>query len=45
MSTLSSAERAAWLRKLYLGRAAFSLAWVALALVVGKDLPGVATAC
>ena len=43
MITLLSAERDAWLRTLYLGRAAFSLAWVALALAVGKTSPAVAT--
>jgi len=44
MITPSSADRTAWLRTLYLGRAAFSLAWVALALTVGAGSPAAATA-
>jgi hypothetical protein len=38
-------ERAAWLRKLYFIRAAFSFVWVALAFTVAKGSPAVATAC
>jgi hypothetical protein len=40
----SSLQRAAWLRKLYFTRAAFSFAWVALAFTVAKGSPVVATA-
>lgn len=43
MNTPSSAERTAWLRTLYLGRAAFSLVWVALALAFGHTSPALAT--
>ena len=44
MSTLqSSPERAAWLRKLYFVRAAFSFVWVALALTVARQSPLLAT--
>jgi len=35
-------QRAAWLRKLYFIRAAFSFAWVALALTIAKESPVVA---
>jgi len=38
----SHLQRAAWLRKLYFIRAAFSLAWVALAFTIGKESPVVA---
>ena len=38
----SPLERAAWLRKLYFIRAAFSFAWVALAFTVAKGSPVVA---
>ncbi|MBJ2156656.1 DUF308 domain-containing protein [Variovorax sp. IB41] len=40
----SALQRAAWLRKLYFVRAAFSFAWVALAFTVAKGSPVVATA-
>ena len=40
----SQLQRAAWLRKLYFTRAAFSFAWVALAFTVAKGSPVVATA-
>lgn len=44
MTTLQSPlERAAWLRKLYFVRAAFSFVWVALALIVAKQSPLLAT--
>ncbi len=43
-STSSYLERAAWLRKLYFIRAAFSLAWVALAFTVAKQSAPLATA-
>lgn len=36
-------QRAAWLRKLYFTRAAFSFAWVALAFTVAKGAPVVAS--
>ena len=36
-------QRAAWLRKLYFIRAAFSLAWVALAFTIAKGSPVVAS--
>ena len=36
-------QRAAWLRKLYFIRAAFSLAWVALAFAAAKESPVVAS--
>jgi uncharacterized membrane protein HdeD (DUF308 family) len=36
-------ERAAWLRKLYFIRAAFSFVWVALVFTVAKQSPAVAT--
>lgn len=38
-----SLQRAAWLRKLYLVRAAFSFAWVALAFTVAGPSPALAT--
>lgn len=44
MDTSASNDRAAWLRSLYLVRAAFSFAWVALAFTAGKASPVVATA-
>lgn len=40
----SQLQRAAWLRKLYFTRAAFSFVWVALAFTVAKGSPVVATA-
>jgi small neutral amino acid transporter SnatA (MarC family) len=40
----SALQRAAWLRKLYFTRAAFSFAWVALAFTVAKGSPVVASA-
>jgi uncharacterized membrane protein HdeD (DUF308 family) len=40
----SALQRAAWLRKLYFIRAAFSFAWVALAFTVAKGSPVVASA-
>lgn len=39
----SPLERAAWLRKLYFIRAAFSFAWVALAFTVAKGSPALAS--
>jgi uncharacterized membrane protein HdeD (DUF308 family) len=39
----SPLERAAWLRKLYLVRAAFSFAWVALAFTAAKGSPMLAS--
>lgn len=39
----SPAERAAWLRKLYFIRAAFSFAWVALAFTLAKESPALAS--
>lgn len=42
-SPLSPAQRAAWLRKLYFVRAAFSFAWVALAFTVAKGSPALAS--
>lgn len=39
----SSPQRAAWLRKLYFIRAAFSFAWVALAFTVAKGSPALAS--
>ncbi|WP_082519759.1 DUF308 domain-containing protein [Variovorax sp. Root411] len=39
----SSLQRAAWLRKLYFIRAAFSFAWVALAFTVAKGSPALAS--
>jgi hypothetical protein len=39
----SPLQRAAWLRKLYFIRAAFSLAWVALAFTIAKGSPVVAS--
>jgi len=41
---LSPLQRAAWLRKLYFVRAAFSFAWVALAFTAAKGSPALATA-
>ncbi|MEZ2296082.1 DUF308 domain-containing protein [Variovorax sp. RCC_210] len=40
---LSPPQRAAWLRKLYFVRAAFSFAWVALAFTVAKGSPALAS--
>jgi uncharacterized membrane protein HdeD (DUF308 family) len=42
-TNLSHLQRAAWLRKLYFIRAAFSFAWVALAFTVAKGSPVVAS--
>lgn len=42
-SNPSPLQRAAWLRKLYFIRAAFSFAWVALAFTVAKGSPVVAS--
>lgn len=40
----NAAPQTAWLKSYYFARAAFSIVWVAAALTVGKEIPGVATA-
>jgi len=42
ISSQSSPQRAAWLRKLYFIRAAFSFAWVGLAFTVARQSPAAA---